>query len=162
MHCSKGMKDGPRSGTAMRIGGGGGSFRTGRGANPASARAVSEKRKPPPLSRRGLRFRTLAVTYSRMAAATLSSARSVFTSEFEMGSGGSRSLLPPGNSVQRAADLRRTPNPEKFLCFDAQVERLTLRTWTMPHSPCECSIRHHFKPDCLKLYGQVSRAISTG
>ena len=36
--------------------------------------------------------RTLAVTYSRMAAATLSSARSVFTSEFEMGSGGSRSL----------------------------------------------------------------------
>ena len=40
----------------------------------------------------GFVVRTLAVTYSRMAAATLSSARSVFTSEFEMGSGGSRSL----------------------------------------------------------------------
>ena len=38
-------------------------------------------------------FRSLTMTYSHMANATLPSALSGFTSEFEMGSGGSRSLL---------------------------------------------------------------------
>ena len=36
------------------------------------------------------------MTYSHMAEATLPSAQNVFTSEFGMGSGGSRSLWPPG------------------------------------------------------------------
>jgi hypothetical protein len=38
------------------------------------------------------------VTYSGMAIATLPSAQNVFTSEFGMGSGGSRSLWPPGKT----------------------------------------------------------------
>ena len=38
----------------------------------------------------------LAVSYSRMANATLPSALQRFTSEFGMGSGGSTALLPPG------------------------------------------------------------------
>lgn len=53
---------------------------------------ATKTKNPRRMKRRGFRVRTLAVTYFRMAAATLSSARSVFTSEFEMGSGGSRSL----------------------------------------------------------------------
>ena len=36
------------------------------------------------------------MTYSHMAEATLPSAQNVFTSEFGMGSGGSRSLMPSG------------------------------------------------------------------
>lgn len=39
------------------------------------------------------------MTYSRVANTTLPSALNVFTSEFEMGSGGSRSLWPPGKPV---------------------------------------------------------------
>ncbi|WP_219265079.1 hypothetical protein, partial [Aeromonas veronii] len=38
----------------------------------------------------------LAVSYSRMANATLPSALPRFTSEFGMGSGGSTALWPPG------------------------------------------------------------------
>ena len=38
------------------------------------------------------------MTYSGMATATLPSAQSIFTSEFEMGSGGSCSLWPPGKT----------------------------------------------------------------
>gem|GEM_PF-5626091 len=41
----------------------------------------------------------LAMTYFRMVEPTLSSALSGFTSEFEMDSGGSRTLLSPGNSL---------------------------------------------------------------
>ena len=41
----------------------------------------------------------LAMTYFRMVKTTLSLALSSFTSEFGMGSGGSRSLLSPGKSV---------------------------------------------------------------
>ena len=44
--------------------------------------------------------RSLAVSYFRMGSPTLSSALSVFTSEFEMGSGGSRSLWPPGKLLK--------------------------------------------------------------
>jgi hypothetical protein len=39
------------------------------------------------------------MTYFRMVKTTLSLALSSFTSEFGMGSGGSRSLLSPGKSV---------------------------------------------------------------
>ena len=39
------------------------------------------------------------MTYFRMVKSTLSSALSSFTSEFGMGSGGSYSLLSPGNPV---------------------------------------------------------------
>lgn len=42
------------------------------------------------------------MTYFHMAIATLSSALSSFTSEFEMGSGGSRSLLSPGKPFSDA------------------------------------------------------------
>ena len=48
---------------------------------------------PDAVKRRGFAYmRSLAVTYSGMATATLPSAQSIFTSEFEMGSGGSCSL----------------------------------------------------------------------
>ena len=48
----------------------------------------------------------LAVSYSRMANATLPSALQRFTSEFGMGSGGSTALLPPGKNLQsEKADL---------------------------------------------------------
>jgi hypothetical protein len=66
--------------------------------NPATASAAT-----------GFHIRSLAVSYFRMAAATLSSALNVFTSEFGMGSGGSRSLLPPGKLFRQSARaLRRT------------------------------------------------------
>ena len=45
---------------------------------------------------RNLEIGCLAVSYSRMANATLPSALQRFTSEFGMGSGGSTALLPPG------------------------------------------------------------------
>ena len=38
------------------------------------------------------------MTYSGMPKGTLPSAQSVFTSEFEMGSGGTHSLMPPGET----------------------------------------------------------------
>ena len=44
------------------------------------------------------------MTYFHMGTPTLSSALNGFTSEFEMGSGGSRSLLPPGKPVVPHAD----------------------------------------------------------
>jgi hypothetical protein len=46
----------------------------------------------------------LAMTYFRMVEPTLSSALSGFTSEFEMDSGGSRTLLSPGNSFIGASE----------------------------------------------------------
>src|SRR5690606_25780301 len=59
-----------------------------------------EKQKTPGRGRdRGFRFKSLAVTYSRMGKPTLPSALDVFTSEFGMGSGGSRPLWPPGKPV---------------------------------------------------------------
>lgn len=45
------------------------------------------------------------MTYFHMANATLSSALSGFTSEFEKGSGGSHSLWSPGNSADRMSLL---------------------------------------------------------
>ena len=49
-----------------------------------------------------LLFKTLAVSYSHMAAATLSSALSRFTSVFGMGTGGSNSLWPPGKLAEKS------------------------------------------------------------
>ena len=46
----------------------------------------------------GFTIKRLAVTYFHMGTPTLSSALSGFTSEFEMGSGGSRLLWPPGKT----------------------------------------------------------------
>ena len=46
---------------------------------------------------KGLGIKNLAMSYFRMGTPTLSSALSVFTSEFEMESGGSHLLLSPGN-----------------------------------------------------------------
>jgi hypothetical protein len=58
--------------------------------------ATNKKKKAPVPKHRGLfAMRSLAVTYSSVAKATLPSALNVFTSEFGMGSGGSRSLWPP-------------------------------------------------------------------
>ncbi len=47
-------------------------------------------------SERAFNVGCLAVSYSRMANATLPSALPRFTSEFGMGSGGSTALWPPG------------------------------------------------------------------
>ena len=81
------------------------------------------------------------MTYSHMAEATLPSAQSVFTSEFGMGSGGSRSLMPSGKK-----------GTGEF-CFDACRVRV-----------CEFA-KYRYQPlngrDRLRLYGQASRAIST-
>jgi hypothetical protein len=68
------------------------------------------------------------MTYSRVSKPTLPSALDVFTSEFGMGSGGSRPLLPPGkplcapllslsqpNAQFGMIRLRRTP--KLFECY---------------------------------------------
>ena len=51
------------------------------------------------------------MTYSGMAIATLPSAQNVFTSEFGMGSGGSRSLLPPGKTGKNSLIRRLSRSP---------------------------------------------------
>ena len=48
-------------------------------------------------------FKSLAVSYSHMAIATLSSALCRFTSVFGMGTGGSNTLWPPGKLADKAA-----------------------------------------------------------
>ena len=74
-------------------------------------------KKTPQLTLRGLRVRSLAVSYFRMAAATLSSALNVFTSEFEMGSGGSRSLWPPGKLLAPSAQSKVQSEKSKVFNF---------------------------------------------
>ena len=53
-------------------------------------------KKNPGIIDTGVTVKSLAVTYFHMGPPTLSSALSSFTSEFEMGSGGSHLLMPPG------------------------------------------------------------------
>jgi hypothetical protein len=53
--------------------------------------------------------RSLAVSYFNMGTPILSSALSSFTSEFEMGSGGTYSLLPPSNSLSVDQKKRHSP-----------------------------------------------------
>ena len=48
-------------------------------------------------------FRSLAVSYSHMAIATLSSALCRFTSVFGMGTGGSNTLWPPGKLADESS-----------------------------------------------------------
>ncbi len=60
------------------------------------------------MSAQGVTEQSLAVTYSRMANATLPSARVRFTSEFGMGSGGTTPLWPPRKTVQAALVRRPT------------------------------------------------------
>ena len=65
----------------------------------SALRRRGKEKSPDAVKRRGLSlYESLAVTYSGMATATLPSAQSIFTSEFEMGSGGSCSLWPPGKT----------------------------------------------------------------
>ena len=72
---------------------------------------------------------------------TLSSALSVFTSEFGMGSGGSRSLLPPDKLVRNAVHLRYTAFV--YSVVKRVLTQSELQTFWV-------------------LYDQASRAISTG
>ena len=68
-----------------------------------------------------------------------------------MGSGGSRSLLPPGKQWRFR---------DEFSLFDAVIDRFesTLsRSLTMIARIFDLS-----STNCLRLYGQASRAISTG
>ena len=53
---------------------------------------------------RGLELKPGSVLLSHGESPALSSALSVFTSEFEMDSGGSHSLWPPGKLVNRVAE----------------------------------------------------------
>ena len=82
------------------------------------------------------------MTYSHMAKATLPSAQNVFTSEFEMGSGGSRSLMPSGKKGIRTVLFRRLSHSTNDVNF--QIAWITT------------------SKNRLRLYGQASRAISTG
>ena len=50
--------------------------------------------------------RSLAVSYSRIANATLPSPQLRFTSEFEMDSGGSTALLPPGKKLVKVISFK--------------------------------------------------------
>ena len=68
---------------------------------------------------------------------TLPSARSVFTSEFGMGSGGSRSLLPPGklfrSRMRLKPDLRtaiRSPSSQRVQCCNDAFSVSTLVAFT--------------------------------
>ena len=82
-------------------------------------------------------------TFTRNSSA-LSSARNVFTTEFEMDSGGTRLLWPPGKSVDPAS--WRNSESIKMVVKELDMhfcEHTTTRTARV-------------------LYGQASRAISTG
>ncbi|CCG94051.1 hypothetical protein MARHY0558 [Marinobacter nauticus ATCC 49840] len=65
-----------------------------------SARFPAGNKKPPAAKLSGvLGIRSLTMTYSHMGNATLPSAQVCFTSEFGMGSGGSRPLWSSGKTV---------------------------------------------------------------
>ena len=74
--------------------------------SPTGMRAVEPRLERRPKIKKPLKYftsralnKSLAVTYFHMGTPTLSSALNGFTSEFEMGSGGSHSLWPPGKPV---------------------------------------------------------------
>ena len=66
--------------------------------NKALLLAMTEAKKNPDISIGVFRIKSLAVFYFHMSTLTLSSTLSGFTSEFGMGSGGSRLLWPPGKN----------------------------------------------------------------
>ena len=100
-----------------------------------------------------------------MANATLSSALSVFTSEFEMESGGSHLLLPPGKSC--------VARPEQTVRFGG-ISLRTIESHGATYSYNLNSLKryvdflntHVYLINAFQiiwvLYGQVSRFISTG
>ena len=91
-----------------------------------------------------LLIKSLAMTYFHMANATLSSARSSFTSEFGMGSGGSHSLWSPGNSG------RVVPfNRQRLITWDTSLDQLNQHTGLTFNAQT-----------AWVLYSQASRAIS--
>ncbi len=53
-------------------------------------------------------FNSLVMTYFHMGTPTLSSAMLRFTSEFDMGSGGTKALLSPGKLVKVKANVAQT------------------------------------------------------
>ena len=61
---------------------------------------ISGKKNPLLNKQKGIGNKILAMTYFRMVRTTLSLARSVFTAEFEMDSGGTHSLWSPGKPVK--------------------------------------------------------------
>ena len=62
-----------------------------------------QKKSPTALRVRLLLIWRLAVTYSRTRTPALPSAMHRFTAEFDMGSGGSNALLPPGKRIEALA-----------------------------------------------------------
>ena len=103
-------------------------------------------KKTPRAEARGVRDRTRQCPTFTWGDPTLSSALSVFTTEFEMDSGGSRSLWPPGKLFGQTL------------------------FWARPNSRKNVSGRvSHLRPSSLTqrqtawvLYGQAARSISTG
>ena len=74
-------------------------------------------KKPQPLARLGLSIKCLTMSYSHMGTPTLPSALSSFTSEFDMGSGGTYSLRSSGKPVWRHRPLA-LKNPLPQCCND--------------------------------------------
>ena len=97
---------------------------------------------------------------------TLPSALSSFTSEFEMGSGGSYLLLPPDKLVEEHSDetiprlSRDLMNISRTLLkLESQISKYILVLHSNKHlcvSLCKLQQKH------LGLYGQALRSISTG
>ena len=104
----------------------------------------SEMKNPDGFRHRGFGIKAWQCPTFAWGDPTLSSALSVFTSEFGKGSGGSRSLWPPGNSFT-AASLSR--------CGGIR-ERSRAKGMLQGLEPAH--------PAFWVLYGQAARAISTG
>ena len=83
---------------------------------------------------------------------TLPSALNRFTSEFEMGSGGSNSLLPPdklvGHFTLLLQNIRNWKAKYILLLLHSRVTHFIVLSAALAN--------------CLGLYGQASRSISTG
>ena len=93
------------------------------------------------------------MTYFHMATATLSSALSGFTTEFEMGSGGSHSLWSPGNSADRICSLFLTAIVQIRDSSRQTRERVKRYSYLSTDQPIQ-------RQTAWVLYGQASRAIS--
>jgi hypothetical protein len=83
----------------------------------------------------------LAVTYSHTGTPALPSAMHRFTSEFDMGSGGSNALLPPGKLLTKGGRLMPAPSVATGNSVNSLIR---------------------VKQRALVLYDQATRAISTG
>ena len=102
---------------------------------------------------------------------TLPSAQNVFTSEFEMGSGGSRSLWPPGKLVKNSGEVswfRRLSRSFYESLGSGQSKDFdgpSLEIFFISRGKVFGAQRRNFfaiTSNHLRLYGQASRAISTG